>query len=129
MLLSALFPEIHERIHNPTTPSTDASLRRLLSTTVLRKSVRNVAEWSKPTRIPEKIRQTVGDDRKVSTRVGLCRSLHSQICVTVQEFLSLMGGEHGGRRGPALHTGGPGDVSSPEGARGGTEDRKSTGGG
>ena len=80
-------------------------------------------------RIPEKIRKTIGDDRKVSILAGLYRVLRSQICVTVHELLCLMGGEHGGRRGPALHTGGPGDISSPDGARGGTEDRKRKGGG
>ena len=80
-------------------------------------------------RIPEKIRKTIGDDRKVSILAGLYRVLRSQICVTVHELLCLMGGEHGGRRGPALHTGRPADLSSPEGARWGAEYRKSTGGG
>ena len=78
-------------------------------------------------KLPEKIRETVGNDRKVSILVYFSRSKHSRRCVIVPQHVHLMGGEDGRRDGEAFYTCRTGDISSPEGARGGAEDRKRTG--
>ena len=78
-------------------------------------------------KLPEIIRKTVGNDRKVSILVYFSRSKHSRRCVIVPQHVHLMGGEDGRRDGEAFYTCRTGDISSPEGARGGAEDRKRTG--
>ena len=55
-------------------------------------------------KLPEIIRKTVGNDRKVSILVYFSRSKHNRRCVTVPQHVHLVGGEDGWRGGEAFYT-------------------------